>query len=209
MVLLKQGQVNSMLKFDKEGLANELLKNLKLELQWVLQAWEGNVIKYMRYTEFQKNANLDFKSKIQKETNTLIAYLEANTYVLADSYGTGSLALTSNPGYQKYRNNVGDNEGQWNPARKTRAIEGRPLGHYTDIFGKEHDSTGAYEGENLEGKIITKDVAGTIIHLKVEPVAPSYALQLAEQWLYKTYLPQAYTNAVNKTNFAKFLKEID
>lgn len=202
MVLLKQGQVSKMLKFDKEGLAQELLKNLKSELKWVFQAWEGNVIKYMRHPLFQKNADLDFKSKLEKETNTLIAYLEANTYVLADSYGTGSLALTSNPGYQKYRNNVGDDEGQWNPARKTRAIAGRPEGSYTDLFGREKYSSGYFKGYDIEGWTMSTG-------FKIEPVSPSYALQLAEQWLYKTYLPQAYKNAVNKTNFAKYLKEID
>jgi len=42
---------------------------------------------------------------------------------------------------------------------------------------------------------------------KIEPVAPSRALEIAEGWLYRTYLPQAYKNAIQKTNFAKYLKE--
>jgi hypothetical protein len=184
------------LKFDKNALANEILKNLEKEFKWVFQAWENEVISKMRNSEFQKNADIDFE--LRKESRAIIAYLKANTYVLADSYGTGSLALVSNPGYQAYRNS-----NRWNPSRTSRAIMGRPEGDYTDVFGRKRHSSGALEGQNIEGWKLTRGK----FTLKVEPVSPSYALQMAHQWLYKTYLPRAYSNAVKATNFAKYLIE--
>lgn len=186
-----------MLKFDKKGLANELLNNLVIELKWVLQAWENEVVKYMGNSEFQANADLDYE--IKKESETIIAYLKANTYVLADSYGTGSLMLTDNPGYQAYRNS-----NRWNPSRVNNAIVGRPEGEYVDVFGNKKSSSGYLEGINLEG---TSLVAGSGYELHIEPVAPSKALEIAEEWLYKTYLPKAYSNAVKSTNFARYLIE--
>lgn len=184
------------LKFNINGLVNELLNNIENELKWVLQAWEGEVLKYMRFAEFQKNADVDFSLK--RETNMIIAYLKANTYVLADSYGTGSLMLTDNPGYQEYRSS-----NKWNPSRTNNSIMGRPEGHYTDVFGRKRYSHGAAEGHNIEGWRFTRGK----FTLKVEPVSPSRAIEIAEGWLYKTYLPRAYSNAVQKTNFAKYLIE--
>lgn len=97
---MKQGQVINVLVFDKQALGNELLKKLEKELSWVLQAWEHEVLSKMRYNEFKAKADVDGK-EIKKEVNKIVAFLKANTYVLADSYGTGSLMLTSNPRLSK------------------------------------------------------------------------------------------------------------
>ena len=69
---MKQGQVNKMLKFDKQGLANEILMKLEIELQSALTAWKNEVIGFMGYNEFKKNANLDYE--IQEEGQKIIAY---------------------------------------------------------------------------------------------------------------------------------------
>ena len=198
MVLLKQGQVISMLQFDKQGLANELLNNLEEEFKWTFEAWKNEVFKYMRYNEFKSQGNLDFE--LEKEKNKIIAYLKANTYVLADSYGTGSLMLDNNPGLRGYMKSISKANGTWNPARRGKTIVGRPKGHYTDVFGKEHDTSGIKEGQPLEGVTVR---AG----YKIQPVAPSRALEIAKGRLYGTYLPNAYKLAVQRTNFAKYLKE--
>ena len=194
MVLLKQGQVISMLKFDTKGLANELLNNLKLEIQETFENdWEQNVVKFMNYGEFKTQA--DFKVEVRRYLNSIITYLEANTYVLADSYGTGSLMLLDNPGYRKYRNSDA-----WNKRRTSNTIVGREAGEYTDIFGKTHRTSGSKAGDPLEGVTVREGY-------KIQPVAPSRALEAAEGYMYRTYLPNAYKLAVQRTNFAKFLKE--
>lgn len=182
------------LKFDELGLKQALFNNLKDELNVALIAWKNEVISKMRFNEFKKNAELSYKI-IEEESNIIVAYLSANTYVLADSYGTGSLMLADNPGYQAYRNSD-----RWNKARTTNVIVGRPEGKYTDILsGKEKYSSGYMEGYNLE-KVEMRT------GYKINPVSPSYALQMAYQWLYNTYLPKAYQNAVNKINFSSFIK---
>lgn len=198
MERLKQGQVNDMaLKFNIKGLTNELLKNLEVELNSALKNWKDEVYNNLRYGEFKSNADVDFE--IERQSNIIIAYLKANTYVLADSYGTGSLMLTNNPGYQAYRNSE-----RWNPARRNNAITGRPEGEYVDAFGNKKYSWGALEGRNIEGMEF-RAASGHV--LKVEPVSPSKALEIAEKWLYQTYLPRAYKLAVEKTNFSKYLVE--
>lgn len=182
-----------MLKFDKQGLANEILMKLEIELQSALTAWKNEVIGFMGYNEFKKNANLDYE--IQEEGQKIIAYLKANTYVLADSYGTGSLMLLDNPGYQEYRNSD-----RWNPLRNSNTIVGRKAGHYTDIFGREHDTSGSKAGEPLEGVTVRDGYT-------IEPVAPSRALEAGLGMLYRQHLPKAYELAIKKVDIWKYLKE--
>lgn len=182
-----------MLKFDKQGLANEILMRLEVELQSALTAWKNEVIGFMNYNEFKKNANLDYE--IQKEGQKIIAYLKANTYVLADSYGTGSLMLLDNPGYQEYRNSD-----RWNPLRTSNTIVGRERGHYTDIFGREHDTSGSKAGDPLEGVTVREGY-------KINPVAPSRALEAGLGMLYRQHLPKAYELAIKKVDIWKYLKE--
>lgn len=195
---MKQGQVNKMLKFDKQGLANEILMKLEIELQSALTAWKNEVIGFMNYNEFKKNANLDYE--IQQEGKTIIAYLKANTYVLADSYGTGSLMLLDNPGYQEYRNNKGKEAGQWNPLRTSNTIVGRERGHYTDIFGRKHETSGSKAGDSLEGVTVREGY-------KINPVAPSRAVEAGLGMLYRQHLPKAYELAIQKIDFSKYLIE--
>lgn len=182
------------LKLDIKGLTNEILNKLKAELNWAFEAWETEVYSKMKTAEFADNAEVE--AELHKESNRIIAYLKANTYVIADSYGTGSLMLDNIPGFQEYRNSD-----RWNPARTGKAIVGRPEGTYTDAFGKKRKSEGSMEGLNIEGmEMLNGD--------KIEPISPSYALQDATKiFLYGTYLPRAYKLAIQNVNFAKFLKE--
>lgn len=180
------------LKFDINGLTNEILINLEKELQWVFETWENEVYSKLKYS-FADEAVIE--SELKKESKIIIAYLKANIYALADSYGTGSLMLDDNPGFQEYRNSD-----RWNKARKGKTIVGRPRGTYKDAFGNTKKSLGTMEGIPIEGM---KKWNGDII----EPLSPSYALQDAEKFLYSTYLPRAYKLAVKNTNFAKYLIE--
>ena len=182
-----------MLKFDKQGLANEILMRLEVELESALTAWKNEVIGFMNYNEFKKNANLDYEIKL--EGQKIITYLKANTYVLADSYGTGSLMLLDNPGYQEYRNSK-----QWNPRRNSNTIVGRERGHYTDIFGREHDTSGSKAGEPLEGVTVRDGYT-------INPVAPSRAIEAGLGMLYRQHLPKAYELAIKKIDIGKYLKE--
>lgn len=195
MVLLKQGQVISMLQLDKQGLANELLDRLKQQLEYACIAWETEVLNKLKHPFLGVNAQAEVNHEIEKESNMIVAYLKANTYVLADSYGTGSLMLKDNPGYAAYKNS-----GAWNPSRIGNAISGRPEGDYTDLFGNKKHSSGYMEGYNIEGWEMRTGY-------KIQPTTPSYAIQMANKWLHDTYLPNAYKLAVQETNFAKYLKE--
>lgn len=179
------------LKFDKEGLANELLRNLEVELKTAFEAWKGEVYSKLKNGFFSTGADVDYEIEIIKDG--IVAFLKANTYVLADSYGTGSLMLEDNPAYQAYKQT-------WHSERHTKAIHGRKEGEYTDLFGREKSSSGYMAGRNIEGWEMS---TGFVI----EPSSPSFALQDAEKALYNTYLDAAYRNAIRATNFAKFLIE--
>ena len=181
------------LRRDINGLSNEILNKLEIELQWAFEAWEKEVYSKMKTAKFADNAEVE--AELHKESNKIVAYLKANTYVIADSYGTGSLMLDNIPGFQAYKNSD-----RWNPARTGKAIVGRPAGTYTDAFGNKRKSEGSMEGLRIEGlEMLNGD--------KIEPVSPSYALQDAEKFLYGTYLNAAYRNAIQNVNFSKYLKE--
>lgn len=196
-----------MLKFNKQGLANEILNKLQKEIAVAFLAWEDEVKSKTTHGLFGGGIKPYIASTLKREGNMLIGYLKANTYVLAESYGTGSFMLENNPYYQQYRNNIGDNQGQWNPARKGKAIAGRKEGKYTDIFGREHTTSGVFEGDNIEGKKVYTRKKETERDYFISPTKPSYAIQLATNWLYKTYLPRVYKLAVKEINFSKYLIE--
>lgn len=180
------------LRFDKEGLANEILNKLMIELNGAFEIWEREVYSRLKYS-FADNAVVE--SELKKETKKIIAYLKANTYVLADSYGTGSLMLDNIPGFQEYRKSD-----RWNPKRTGKTIVGRPKGEYIDAFGNKRKSQGHMAGLEIEGlEMWNGDV--------IEPLSPSYALQDAEKFLYSTYLPNAYKLVIKNIDFAKYLIE--
>lgn len=187
------------LSFNIPALTEALLNSLQKELEVAFETWETEVYSRLKFQEFRDNAVVEHFFK--KETNMIIAYLQANTYVLADSYGTGSLMLSNNPGFQEYRNSD-----RWNKARSGKTIVGRPRGSYKDAFGNTKSSLGTMEGVPIEGLerwhhgIDSGDVS-------IEPVSPSYALQDAEKFLYSTYLPRAYKLAIQNVNFGEFLVE--
>lgn len=191
-----QEQVNDMsLRFNMNGIINEILNKLEQNLEYAFIAWRTEVLSKLKNPYLGEGNNPEVEYELKKESNKIIGYLKANTYVLADSYGTGSLMLTDNPGFQEYRNSD-----RWNPARTGKVIVGRPMGVYKDAFGKVHVTSGRLKGKKIEHMVFNNKY-------KIEPVAPSYALQMAEQWLYKTYLPNAYKNAIKSINFSKYLIE--
>lgn len=208
MALLKQEQVISMaLKFDTENLLKEFLNNLEIELQFATDSWKQEALSKMRGIKFsheKEQIKAEVDKAIQNESKKIVVFLKANAVALADSYGVGSLMTSDNPGLQEYMNSD-----RWNKARSGKTIVGRKEGYYTDIFGRQRHSSGTMEGKPLEGRRVYTKKNDEENDYYISPSNPSYALQMAEQWLYKTYLPRAYSNAIKRTNFAKYLKEIN
>lgn len=183
------------LKFDINGLTNEILNKLEEQLEYAFIAWRTEVLDELKHPFYGMDSRPEVEYEIKRQGKIIIGYLKANTYVLADSYGTGSLMLDNNPGLAEYKNS-----GAWNPARTGKRIVGRKAGTYTNLFGRKRTTKGTFEGQNLENRSF-----GTDYH--IAPTHPSYAVQMAEEWLYKTYLPNAYKLAVQNINFAKYLIE--
>lgn len=186
------------LRLNVNGLINEFLNIFEKELESALDSWENEVKSKLKHSFYSKNGRVSHE--IKREAKGLVAYLKANTYVLADSYGTGSNMLDINPGLAEYRNSK-----TWNPVRKGKAIVGRPEGTYTDLFGRVRKTSGTFKGVNIEGKRVSKNTSGDGYYISA--THPSYAIQLAEQYLYKQWIPLAYKRAINSLNFAKFLIE--
>lgn len=189
------------LHFNINGITNEILNKLKDSLEIAFTQWEIEVMSKVRHNYFGEGTNPKVDSYLKKEGNMIIGFLQANTYVLADSYGTGSFMLDNNPGLEEYKRK------NWGSFRHSKAIVGRPKGTYDDIFGRQHTTSGAFEGINIEGKRVYTRKKETEKDYYISPTHPSYAIQLAEQWLYKTYLPRAYQNAIKQINFGKYLIE--
>lgn len=97
---------------------------------------------------------------------------------LMQSFGTGSLADTGSESYwEEYKQ-----RSDFNRARKSTYIAGRPAGIYTDIWGNKRISSGSNEGKNLEG-LHVRNVSGEMDQVK--PMVPSRSIQNAERWIIK------------------------
>lgn len=182
------------LKFNIKAITSEILNQLQKQLGYAFDIWESEVYSKLKNPYFGEGIRPEVSHYFEREGNIIVGYLQANTYVLADSYGTGSLMVLSNPGYQEYRNSD-----RWNPARSGKTIVGRPMGVYKDTFGRIRTTSGKFKGKKLEGRNFNG--------FQIKPSAPSYALQLAEKWLYAIYLPAAYKAAIKDINFSKYLIE--
>ena len=78
--------------------------------------------------------------------------------------------------------------------RTDKNIVSRPRGSYINIYGEQDSNWSNAAWEKIEGYV-------------VEPSPPSKAIEIANQWLFQTYLPNAYKNAVSSINFSKYLEE--
>lgn len=197
---MKQGLVINMLQFKTDALIKEFLENLESELDIATRAWKEEAERSFRgiyFSHESENIRAEVDKIIEKNAKGIIVYLKANAVALADSYGVGSLMTSDNPGLKDYMKSD-----RWNPARRGKTIVGRPIGTYTDLFGRKKSTSGKFVGKSLENRGNITDTS-----YYISPSNPSYALQIAENWLYKTYLPRAYKNAVNLTNFSKYLIE--
>lgn len=195
------------LRLNVNGLINEFLNIFERELDEALNRWKTELFGNLKHNFYFKYAQASHE--IHRQSKMVVAYLKANPYVLADSYGTGSLMLDDNPGLREYMNNRGDKAGQVNPLRKGKAISGRRSGIYYDMFGRKHETSGAFAGDNIEGKTVYKKKKGIFdtSEYKIEPTKPSRAIQIAEELLYKQWIPIAYNNTMKQLNIAKFLIE--
>lgn len=196
-----------MLKFDTEKLIAEFLNNLHKELEVAVECWEHEALSKMRGIKFahkEESIKAEVGKHIERKVRGIEVYLKANGVALADSYGVGSLMTSDNPGLQEYMKSD-----RWNSARQGKTIVGRKQEYYTDIFGRPRHSSGTAEGDPLEGRRVYTKRKDTEEDYYISPSSPSYALQMAEQWLYKTYLPKAYKFAVQNTDFGKYLIEIN
>lgn len=195
------------LRFDTQALIKDLLDKLKTNLGYAFDIWESDVYKNLKHPFYGEDIRPYVSHYFRIEGQTLMGFLQANTYVLADSYGTGSLMLDNNPGLAAYK----ADKSRWNPARTGKTIVGRKAGSYVDIFNRKHTTSGVFEGKNIEGRKVNSSNKiknkRRITGYYIAPTHPSYALQIAEKWLYEVYIPKMYEQTIKEINFAKYLKE--
>lgn len=196
-----------MLEFETNKLMKDYVSIFKKELRTALKQWEEEVKQHYLSKFIKEHGNPKVKAKIENSISSfkksIIVYFEANPAALADSFGTGSLMDERfNPIFEDYWNDIGSRQGQRNPARRSRNIEGRPRGEYTNIFGEKRWSSGYMAGENLE---YLPQYTGW----SIQPIPPSNAIEQANFRFYNTYLRQAYENTLRQINFSKYLIEVD
>jgi hypothetical protein len=199
------------LSFDYKKIMKDYERFLMSELDIAFRAWEievksglrSNFSNSMTGGKLHKIPRAWVNSYIQYTTKSIKGFLEANTVVIADSFGTGSLMLEDNPALEEYRKSK-----FWHKDRKRNYITGRGIdsepgnhpGHYTDFFGRHRTTKGTFKGKVLEGMRMKNGFV-------IKPIPPSHALQNAERSLFRTYIPRALNNALRKINFGNYLKE--
>lgn len=114
---------------------------------------------------------------------------KCNFYVQAilESFGVGFNADRSEKSYWDEYSDTSKNP-DFNLARKSNRIVGRPAGPYTDIWGKPRDSTGRNEGKDLHTFHLLDTRTGK--YHQVWPsnqeswtTKPTYSIQRAEDWI--------------------------
>ena len=196
-----------MLRINKDGLLKEFMSHFFEELTWVLDQWKSDVEKFASSTIRELGVpKADTKKVIDEAGKMITIYFQANPTLLADIYGTGSkMEDERNPKFQEYWNNRGFGFGQVNPSRKSKAIEGRPIGEYTNIFGVTRTSPGTAEGRNVEGGFI-------------QPIEPNRklleeyfgtAIEIANNFFKYSYLQRAINQAIKDTEMYKYIEEVN
>lgn len=183
-----------MLRFNADKAIDELIKLSHEAVKSLSKAVVSDIKREMRWREAISQKKFD--TIISKTQELVMADIGANAYVIADTFGTGSEALTDNPKWQEYMSNKGSDEWQSNPARKGTSIVGRPKGKYIDFFGRARYSSGAFAGKNLENKRIAYKINKAKWNAKkkyyvIKPIKPSEAVITAMYWYEKSRLPNA------------------
>lgn len=156
------------LKFNTDLLFQDYYAVMSACLDKLLDRYYREVESALR-TDAGKNALR--KERLNEDEKLMLwGRVIGGAWAVMDSYGTGSLADTSNPALGSYMS--GDT---WNPERPRTPgapITGRPAGEYTNIFGEQATSSGRLAGANLER------FPGS----PIKPRSPSFAFQNAEKW---------------------------
>lgn len=192
-----------MLQFNIEKFRQDVYKEFRNQLQIALDYWKEEVYSKITYSYFRMGAEVNYI--IETKGGRIMADLKANNFVLADTFGTGSLMdESSNPWFEEYKNKY------WHDDRHGNTIVGRKAGTYTDIFGKPHKTSGKFRGKKIEGiKVFDAKEEGynNSKNYYISPRYPSYALKLAWQYLDKQWLQIAYKNLANNLDYSKYLIE--
>lgn len=182
---------------DKNLLIQEFKSKLMAEVENSKHQLENDI--KMRFGSVTPVGKIELDTYVETINEKIRIYIDGNALTLFNNYGSGSL--------MDYTNNdlIGEyiSDGNWNPHRSIgdNAIKGRPAGKYTDIFGKQRESKGNREGEDLEGKRI-KTKAG--FELRIEPQPPSHAIEYGISW-FVVQLPDLVERAIHNMDFAKCL----
>lgn len=213
-----------MLKIDSNKMMNDFMqKHFMKYLEAALRNWKQDVEKFASgYIKELGVPKADYSTVIDLSGRMIMVYFKANSTLLADVYGTGSKMIGPRLGeaFWSYWNDRGSNQGQVNPSRTTYAIEGRRKGKYIDIFGKEHESSGKFEGKIIEGrKFYNTDEnygpKGTIN--VIEPIEPNdqlfqkyfgSAIEIADKFFKTVYLQNALKYSIMEMDLSKYVIEV-
>lgn len=103
----------------------------------VRQKWAGVSV------DGQREIDVDLPMVIHGMVTARLAASGMGAWIM--EFGEGSLMDSSNPWLAEYKRSS-----QWNPARDSLAITGRPHGGYTDLDNNQQFSSGHNQGRSVE-----------------------------------------------------------
>lgn len=149
-----------MLRFDSKSCSDGLYKAIQKTADLLIEEYEAEIKQGMNTTKGAENVNIGLSNDDRKRLHREVV---GGALAIMDSYGRGSLMDKSNPFLADYMSSE-----LFNPLRQGYAIVGREAGDYTNIFGEQAQSSGAFAGSDIERV--------------VRPIAPSKAFQQALIW---------------------------
>lgn len=194
------------LKFDSAKASADFERILKEEMEKLGDKFRQEVLREVRWVEALRDGQITYKV-IDNIMNRITLEIRSNSWIIADSFGTGSkmLSPSENPDLWDYMGSE-----FWNPARSGTPIVGRPKGYYKDMFGRRRRSGGSFEGKNIEGLRYTVHRAegGASRSVEIKPVTPTRALIIARAWVNQIYMPQLKQNLNTRFRFSNYFVRV-
>lgn len=171
------------LRFNDEQFIKDLSMNLRNSLAKDFADFKSDVLNRVQWEDALQKGKVEIQ--IDNTINEILAIVEANAYIIADSYGTGteSILSLSNEIFKDYMQSE-----YWNKLRKGKKIVGREEGEYINFFGENVKSSGKMAGKKVD----------------VPEIPATSSIPDAWKEMFNTKIPNTIKIVLNNIDFSKY-----
>jgi hypothetical protein len=171
------------LRFNDEQFMKDLSMNLKNALTNDFADFKSDVLNRVQWEDALQKGKVE--TKVNNTIDEILAIVEANAYIIADSYGTGteSILSLSSEIFKDYMQSD-----YWNELRKSKQIVGRKEGEYINFFGEKVKSSGSKAGDKVN----------------VPEIPATSSIPDAWKEMFNTKIPNTVNRVLDSIDFSKY-----